>query len=141
MLAVILVVTGVLMLAGVYLILTAPGVPKRLVRPMRCDAVSPDGAYQCVLDLAHNGWCADGDVEWRYETWAIGAEDSTRHAPLPGSTLAVEKTALRRRRIPAPLLVAGAAVILWTLVQVTDDTPPPAPTATCDWNAVRCDWK
>lgn len=141
MLAVILAVTGVLILTGVYVITTAPPVLKRVPHPMRCDALSPDGKYQCVLDLAHSGWCADGDVEWRYESWAIGSDDDTRHAPQPGATLVATKPLVRTRRIPKPLLVAGAAVILWTLVEVTDNTPPPAPTATCHWNATKCDWK
>ena len=100
--------------------------PRQLKR-FDCDSVSPDGDLRCEEAMAHNGWCHSGDMEWRYESWAIGAEDYTRAAqPHYEPTTAI---VARRRVIPRTVFWGGLALVFAVhLVNLDNHKPaPPQP--------------
>lgn len=114
-----------------------------LVERFDCDSVSPDGDLRCTESMAHNGWCRSGDIEWRYEAWAIGADDYTRAAQPPDEpTKPIAKKA--KRRIPRTLFWGGLAFVFGIhLVNIDNHKPaepPPPKVQHCDhWWAWQCD--
>lgn len=137
---VLLALTGVLLLFGVLTILNAPPIPKPTWGNPRCDATSPDGVYRCTLHLAHTGWCQNGSIEWRYESWAIGSDDDTRAAtpPLAGTEVI---SGPATRRIPRLVFWGGIALVLWVASYGATQANQ-EPTYTCEWTGISCtNWK
>ena len=142
MLATAAALAGVLAIFGAYWIVNAPTATKADLSPhFGCDSVSPDGLYACTQEMAHNGWCCNGEVEWRYESWAIGDDDHTRAAPPAADTTVVPKSGTgRQRRIPRPLFWIGIALVAGIANYQYDtkhQTAPP-PQYDCDWQVTKC---
>lgn len=130
---------GVLAIFGVYWICNAPPVPDfRPTRRFRCDSMSPDGLYGCTQEMAHNGWCHNGQVQWRYESWAIGHDDQTAMTPEPTTT--TMPTEGRQRRIPRPVFWLGIILVAGIAnyeIDTSRQTAPP-PQYDCDWQVTKC---
>lgn len=129
---------GVLAIFGVYWVRNAPDVPNfSFAHRFGCDSVSPDGMYHCTQEMAHNGWCCNGEVEWRYESWAIAHDDATRAAPEPSTTVV---RPARQRRIPRAMFWAGLALVagIANYEIDTDRQAAPPPQYDCDWQVTKC---
>jgi hypothetical protein len=96
--------------------------------------------------MAHIGWCHNGDIEWRYDSWAVGSEDYTRAAAPPitreDPTIAIRG---RVRRIPRRVFWAGL-LLMAGIANYEYDTknPPPAPEKPwqCDFTGLKCvNWR
>lgn len=141
--AFILALTGVLLVFGVVVVLNSPALPEPVWTRVDCDSISPDGVYRCRLPLAHNGWCENGNLEWRYNSWAIAADDSTRAAAPPTEAMpaTTEFHRARKRRLPRPLLWLGLGFLLWVATYSVGYTAD-KPDLTCDWSGVSCtNWR
>jgi len=138
---ILLTVAGVLVLLSVVWVVNQPVKP-RTVQEFDCDAVSPDGKYRCMDEMAHAGWCHNGDIEWRYDAWAIGSDDYTRQDAPPQMaefiTAPITKT---RKRIPRLAVAAGvlAVLVVYNLAYDTVHPKPAEPQYDCDWQVVRCE--
>lgn len=138
--ATLIALAGVLLIFGVLWVVNSPQ-PRRIEVQFACDSVSPDGKYRCMDQMAHVGWCHNGDIEWHYQAWAVAADDDTHFAvpPMVPDT-ATEALTVRRRRIPRPvfwaglLLVAGVANISYD----TSHAQPPEKQWHCEWEATTC---
>ena len=140
MYVVLLALAGVLLLWGVIWSVHAPVLD---IKPQfYCDSVSPDGKYRCMDTMAHVGWCHNRDIEWRYESWAIGGDDNTRQAQEPEQrdtpTYAVTG---KSKRLSWPVIAAGVIVVMAVFNFAYDTMHPkqPAPKYDCHWQAVRCE--
>lgn len=137
--ATLLAVVGVLLLFAVVWIANGPPV-QRIRVPFACDAVSPDGKYRCMGSMAHNGWCHNGDIEWRHDAWAISADDNTRAAGAAQVAAPItEQLPVRRRRLPWPLLLGGFFVVC-AIANSAYDTRNPQQERTphCDYVGMQC---
>lgn len=135
----VLTILGVALIWGVLWVMNGP-VPSK--REFRCDSRSPDGLYECVGGIAHVGWCHNGDVQWRYESWAIGADDDTLYAAEPQQVDPPTRRIGRHRRLPRSALVLGVLAVVGVTNYAYDTDRPVEPTPQsydCDWKAVRCE--
>jgi hypothetical protein len=136
-----LAVAGVLALWSVIWVTNKPS---QAIKPtFPCDSLSPDGKYRCMDTMAHNGWCHNRDIEWRYEAWAIGSDDHTRHDAPPQvreADTVVGKTGTRKR-LPRAIIVAGLVAIAMVYSFAYDTAHPKqaTPQYDCDWQVVRCE--
>ena len=112
-----------------------------------CDSRSPDDRYGCLAGMAHTGWCRNGDVEWRYDAWAIGCDDYTRaNNPPIVPTQHVAVVAAPTRRIPRPVFWIGVLLVVG-VANFNYDTqhpdPPKVPDPVCVHNnGLSCtEWK
>jgi len=142
---VLLAITGVLAIFAVIWVINSPYRQGRQASgELRCDSTSPDGNYQCLLGLAHDGWCGNGELEWRWDAWAIGADDHTRGRP-PTKTQASEPPATRVRRIPRFAFWCGIGFVILIMSVNYDTHEPVAPTVPdydCQWRFTKCEqWK
>ena len=140
MISVILVLAGVLVIYGVSVMVNTPKPPEPMWSRMNCDSTSPDGVYRCTLHMAHNGWCENGNVEWRYEAWAIGSDDNTRAASPPILVAEPQQAVQQRTRIPRPVFWIGILLLAGTANFAYDTQHPKQPEQSwsCDWSATTC---
>ena len=136
--AVLLTILGV---AAIWAVLWVINGPQEKSPEFHCDSVSPDGKYPCMESMAHVGWCHNGDIEWRYESWAIGEDDDTRYAVEPEQVDPPTQVISRKRRLPRSAIALGVLAVM-SVFNYTHDTAHPKPVTPsydCDWNAVRCE--
>lgn len=139
---VLLALAGILALWAVIWTVNAP--PAAAIKPnFYCDSLSPDGKYRCMDVMAHNGWCHNRDIEWRYESWAVGSDDDTRldQEPEQRDTPTQVTTAVRKR-LSKLVIAAGVLLVMSVYSFAYDSTHPKqaTPKYDCNWQAVRCDW-
>lgn len=141
----VLALAGVLSIFGVLWAINAPEPPRRDSPRWHCDSMSPDGKYQCMESMAHLGWCRNGDIEWRYESWAVGGDDDT-HAATPPLRRAdqterlLDTRARRSRRIPRPVFWVGLLLVVG-VANLDYDNHHPAPVEKawhCTWSVNTC---
>jgi len=139
----ILALAGVLTIFGVIWTLRQPEAESISVH-FRCDAVSPDGVYRCLGSMGHSGWCNNGDIEWRWEAWAVGCDDDTRSAR-PAIEPTMDAPVLTSgRRIPRRVFWLGVLVVAWVAIYGygSHSQQTPQTRMTCDWQVTKCvDWR
>jgi hypothetical protein len=110
-----------------------------------CGVPSPDLNSCCTKSAGHDGWCHDGQVEWRGDVWnmdeyadtqarATQSEQAVGTAVLDPPTVLVPRVvSIERKKWPRSRWVAAGVALLGLLVAQAQDAPRSEAACAQEW--------